>query len=105
MENRAYPTKKQAERIASKDCPIGRCNECDIALWCVPVHGYTTAPSRACGRAMLAMYDEIDRLRECLRNVQGELLARFDIRELPDLNMIEMAQRIDKWLSTDEVGD
>lgn len=107
-----YPTREQAERIASSECDTELCHECDIMRWCASDIMDPTSASRACGASMLAMHDaldakqaEIDRLREYLRDVQGELLIRFDNHEMPDLNMIEIAQRIDAFLSPSPLCD
>lgn len=107
-----YPTREQAERIASETCGIQVCGHCDIAHWCVHDPNDNSSATRVCGESMLAMHDaldakhaEIDRLREYLRDVQGELLIRFDNHEMPDLNMIEIAQRIDAFLSPSPLCD
>lgn len=64
-----YPTREQAESIASNDCAHEICRTCDIEKWCagdrVETIGAISA-SRRCGMSMLAMHDEIDRLVDAL---------------------------------------
>lgn len=65
-EKLKYPTREQVERIISGVCSGEGCCQkviCDIADWCIPnVH-------LDCGRAMLAMHDEIDRLNALVQKV------------------------------------
>lgn len=70
MSEQAYPTREQAERIATDRCPLKDCAACDIAHWCASDIMDPTSASQACGKSMLAMHDaldakqaEIDRLR------------------------------------------
>lgn len=78
-----YPTREQSERIASNDCAHEICHTCDIEKWCAGTTDDLPA-SVKCGESMLAMHDEIDRLKAELEQHERKDQQGRGIKDLSD---------------------
>ena len=87
MSDQAYPTREQAERIATDRCPLKDCPACDIAHWCASDIMDLTSASQACGKSMLAMHDALDAKQAEIDRLRKSLMSTSHSDPLPGSNV------------------